>query len=32
MKSRFFLVVITVFNILLLALSIGQSRAVVADG
>ena len=32
MKSRSFLVVITVFNVLLLALSVGQSRAVVADG
>ncbi len=32
MKSRSFLVVITVFNVLLLALSVGQSRAVTADG
>ena len=32
MKSRSFLVLITVFNVLLLALSMGQSRAVVADG
>jgi len=32
MKSRSFLVAITVFNVLLLALSVGQSRAVVADG
>lgn len=32
MKSPPFLVVITVFNVLLLALSVGQSRAVEADG
>jgi len=32
MKSRSFLVVVTVFNVLLLAISVGQSRAVVTDG